>query len=54
MDPDIRIKKLRYPDPALTGLTFYYPNLDSVSLDICIFGSDPDRNQIPDKSFRSD
>ena len=56
MDPDIRTKKLRYPDPALTNPTFYYPDPDSAPPDIRIFGSDPDRIsdriRISDKSSR--
>ena len=58
MDPDIRTKKLRYPDPdqGLTDPTFYYPDPDSVPPDIRIFGSDPDRIlyriRISDKSSR--
>ena len=57
-DPDIRTKKLRYPDPdpALTDPTFYYPDPDSAPPDIRIFGSDPDRIsdriRISDKSSR--
>ena len=57
-DPDIRIKKLRYPDPdpALTDSTFYYQDPDSIPPDIRIFGSDPDRIsdriRISDKSSR--
>ncbi|WZZ26659.1 hypothetical protein YC2023_010060 [Brassica napus] len=57
-DPDIRTKKLRYPDPdpALTDPTFYYPDPDSAPPDIRIFESDPDRIsdriRISDKSPR--
>ena len=57
-DPDIRTKKLRYPDPdpVLTDPTFYYPDPDSAPPDIRIFGSDPDRIsdriRISDKSPR--
>ena len=52
MDPDIRTKKLKYPDPPLTDPTFYYPDPDSAPPNIRIFGLDPDRIRIWDKSFR--
>ena len=58
MDPDIRTKKSRYPDPdsVLTDLTFNNPDPDSASPDIRIFGSDTDRIsdriRISDKSLR--
>ena len=39
-------------DPDLTDPTFYYPDPDLAPPDIRIFGSDPDRIRISDKSFR--